>query len=203
MSSDQNVTQSFYTGRAATYAADTGDYSISGHLLEFSSCLRAGDRILEIGCGSGRDSAWMLSQGFDVHPTDGVPAMAEQASARLGIPVAVLPFDQISAVEAYDGVWANACLLHVPREQLPDVLRRIHQAARPGGLFYASYKAGTAEGVDQFDRYYNYPDETWLAAAYGNGWSSLKIVAEDGGGYDGKPTAWLHVFARKSDPSEA
>lgn len=82
MSSEQIATQSFYTGRAATYAADTGDHAISAHLLQFSSCLKAADCILEIGCGSGRDSAWMLSQGFDVHPTDGVVAMAEQASAR-------------------------------------------------------------------------------------------------------------------------
>lgn len=110
----------------------------------------------------------------------------------------VLPFDQISVVEAYDGVWANACLLHVPRDQFPDVLRRIHQALRPDGLFYASYKAGTAEGIDQFGRYYNYPDKARLADAYGSGWSSLDIATQEGGGYDGKPTAWLHVLARRA-----
>lgn len=197
MSSEQNVTHSFYSGRAAAYAEDTGQYTLSSHLHRFASLLETGARVLEIGCGSGRDSAWLVSQGFDVHPTDGVAEMAAQAADRLGVPVTVLPFGEINAVQDYDGVWANACLLHVPRADLSDVLQRIQRALRPGGLFYASYKAGQAEGVDTFGRYYNYPDEAWLTSAYGGGWSSLDITAADGGGYDGLPTSWLHVFAQR------
>lgn len=199
MSTDPDATQSFYSRRAASYAADTIRYSVSEHLKHFTALLARDARVLELGCGSGRDSAWMLSQGLDVHPTDGIAEMAEQASARLGIPVAVLPFAQITALDTYDGVWANACLLHIPRVDLADVLQRIQRALKPNGIFYASYKAGHAEGLDGLGRYYNYPDQDWLRASYGHGWSSLEIIAQEGGGYDGLPTPWLHVFAQKAD----
>lgn len=199
MSTDADATKSFYSRRAANYAADTADYSVSENLTRFSALLAHNARVLELGCGSGRDSAWMLSQGLEVHPTDGIAEMAEQASARLRIPVAVLPFAQISALDSYDGVWANACLLHIPRIDLADVLQRIQRALKPNGIFYASYKAGQGEGFDGLGRYYNYPDQDWLRASYGRGWSSVEIIAQQGGGYDGLPTAWLHVFAQKAD----
>ena len=66
---------------------------------------------------------------------------------------------------AFDGVWANACLLHVPRTALPGILAKVQRALRPGGVFYASYKAGEAEGRDRFGRFFNYPDAAWLKAA--------------------------------------
>ncbi|MCJ8508041.1 class I SAM-dependent methyltransferase [Rhizobium lemnae] len=128
--------------------------------------------------------------------------MAEHASARLGIPAAVLPFAQINAPDTYDGVWANACLLHVPRLDLADILQRIQRALKPKGIFYASYRAGHAEGFDGLGRYYNYPDQDWLRASYGRGWSLLETIAQQGGGYDGLPTPWLHVFAQKADGAE-
>ena len=64
---------------------------------------------------------------------------------------------------AYDGVWASACLLHVPRDELAGVLARIHRALKPEGLFYASYKVGHGDGRDSFGRYYNYPPRSgWM-----------------------------------------
>ena len=104
----------------------------------------------------------MLARGFDVSPTDGSPEMAEVASRRLGRPVGTLLFHDLDAVEAYDGVWANACLLHVPRPELAHMLSLIWRALKPGGVFYASFKTGDAEGRDTLNRYYNYPSPDWL-----------------------------------------
>lgn len=196
MTGNSDETASFYGRSAATYASDTGVYPVSPNLQRFAARLAPGARILELGCGSGRESAWMLAQGLYVHPTDGVAEMATEASVRLGIPVSVLPFDQIEAVAVYDGVWANACLLHVPRVDLPGILQRIRRAMTPSGLFYASYKAGVGEGTDRFGRYFNYPDESFLRRAYGPGWTELLIEAAEGSGYDRVPTPWLHVFAQ-------
>lgn len=154
--------------------------------------------MLELGCGGGQDSAALIARGFDLTPTDGSPELAAQAALRLGRPVPVLLFEDLAANAAYDGIWANACLLHVPRTALPAIIARVHAALRPGGGFYASFKAGEAEGRGRFGRYYNYPSAEWLREAYGAGlWRSLEIAEEPGGGYDREPTRWLHVLAIK------
>ena len=111
----------FYGANAPAYA-EREITSRRIRLGRFLALLAPGAAILELGCGAGADTAEMLAQGFDVSATDGSPEMAEVASRRLGRPVGTLLFHDLDAVEAYDGVWANACLLHVPRPELAQVL---------------------------------------------------------------------------------
>jgi SAM-dependent methyltransferase len=142
----------------------------------------------------------MLARGFDVCPTDGSPQMAEEAARRLGRPVETLLFHDLDAVEAYDGVWANACLLHVPRPELGPVLALVWRALKPAGYFYASYKTGSADGRDKLNRYYNYPSPAWLRATYAEAgrWDSLSIESGEVRGFDDEQAAMLFVVARKS-----
>ena len=125
--------------------------------------------------------------------------MAREASHRLGRAVETLLFHDLDEVEAYDGVWANACLLHVLRQVLAHILALIWRALKPAGYFYASYKTGDAAGRDTLNRYYNYPSPDWLRANYANAgnWSSLSIETGDVRGFDDKPPAMLFVTARK------
>jgi SAM-dependent methyltransferase len=191
-------TLDFYAGEAETYAARQRGLD-ELRLQRFAALVPPGGQVLELGCGGGQDSAALLALGLDVTATDGSPELAAEATQRLGRPVSVLLFEDLAAEAAYDGVWANACLLHVPRPALPGIVARIRRALRPGGVFYASFKAGEAEGRDRFGRYYNYPDAGWLRQAYGAaGWSRLDIDEDLGGGYDGEPTRWLHALAIKS-----
>lgn len=198
MSARDGDTLAFYAGEAAAYAGRDREAERS-LIARFAAQLAPGARILELGCGGGQDSAEMLALGFDVVPTDGSPELAQEAARRLGREVRVLLFEDIDESAAYDGVWAHACLLHVPRAALPDILTRIHRALRPGGLFFASYKAGEAEGRDRFGRFFNYPSPDWLRTAYGGqGWRSLAIEEASGCGYDGEATRWLHASAVKN-----
>ena len=100
----------------------------------------------------------------------------------------------------YDGVWANACLLHVPRPDLAHVLALIWRALKPGGYFYASFKTGDTVGRDTLNRYYNYPTEEWLRATYAaaGDWSELLIETGEVRGFDDKQAPMLFVLARKS-----
>ena len=107
--------------------------SRKARLTAFLALLPPGARILELGCGAGGDTAEMLTQGFDVRATDGSPEMAAVASKRLGRSVETLLFHELDEVEAYDAVWANACLLHVPRDELADILKLIWRALKPEG----------------------------------------------------------------------
>jgi SAM-dependent methyltransferase len=192
-----DATLQFYRGNAQAYA----EREITRHtrLARFLALLPAGAKILELGCGAGADSAAMLAGGFDVRPTDGSPEMAEVAAARLGRPVGTLLFHDLDEAEAYDGVWANACLLHVPRSELSHVLARIWRALKPAAHFYASYKAGSVDGRDKLDRYYNYPSPDWLRATYAAAgpWSSLSIETGEVRGFDNEQAAMLFVVARK------
>jgi SAM-dependent methyltransferase len=189
----------FYGSNAQAYAGREIT-SRQVRLNRFLVPLSPGAAILELGCGAGGDTAEMLARGFDVSPTDGSPEMAEVASRRLGRPVATLLFHDLDKVEAYDGVWANACLLHVPRPELAQVLARIWRALKPGGTFYASFKTGAAEGRDTFNRYYNYPSPDWLQTNYASAgsWSSLEIETGEVRGFDNEWAAMLFVLARKS-----
>ncbi len=198
MSGKDTATLSFYANEAEIYAArDRGLDDL--RLQHFAGLLPAGGQVLELGCGGGHDSAALLALGLDLTATDGSPELAAQAEKRLGRPVSVLLFEDLAAEAAFDGVWANACLLHVPRPALPAIIAKVHAALQSGGVFYASFKAGEAEGRDRFGRYYNYPSPGWLREVYGAGrWARLEIEEATGSGYDSEPTRWLHALAFKT-----
>jgi SAM-dependent methyltransferase len=193
-----DATLQFYRQNAEAYAKREIT-SRHQRLAKFLALLPKDAAILELGCGAGADSAEILARGYDVTPTDGSPEMAEVASRRLGRPVGTLLFHELDSVEAYDGIWANACLLHVPRDQLANVLALIHRALKPGGAFYASYKKGDGDGRDTLDRYYNYPTEDWLRATYAQAgaWNDLSIETGEVRGFDDAMAEMFFVLARK------
>jgi SAM-dependent methyltransferase len=192
------ATLAFYTKEAATYAAKGWD-GLNHDLTVFLNRLPPGARILELGCGAGRDAAAMLARGFNVEPTDGCPAMAQEAEKRLGRPVRVMRFEALAANAEYDAVWANAALLHVPRDALLNILTRVHRALKPGGHHFASYKGGTREGRDTLGRFFNYPSLPYLDAIYraAGAWASFDIENSSGVGYDQRVTPWHAVRAVK------
>jgi SAM-dependent methyltransferase len=192
------ATLDFYDKEAASYAASHRG-GINRWLSDFMQMLPEGGRILELGCGSGRDAEALLAHGFDVDPTDGTPAMAAQAEERLQRPVKVMRFDELADVGLFDGVWAHASLLHVPRTTLGTVLARVFRSLKPGGVLFANYKSGEAAGRDQFDRYYNYPDRRMLIGTYltSEKWEILSAVNYAGGSYGGGDASWIAITARK------
>ena len=109
-------------------------------------------------------------------------------------------FDELNAANQYDSVWANASLLHVARKELPDVLGLIFQALKPGGIHFASFKAGEAEGRDERDRFYNYLTRSEMFNLYARSaeWENVATVEYvGGGGYEVKEDPWLAITVRK------
>jgi SAM-dependent methyltransferase len=194
---NDDETLRFYADNAATYAQHRTRPTLE-RLEIFLAALPAGARILELGCGNGMDAQYMLAQGFDVDATDGTPELVAEAQKRIGERARIMRFEELDAEAAYDGVWACASLLHVPAADLPDILLRIHRATRPGGVFVASFKAGTGDGRDAMGRYYNYPDASALEASYRKtGWADLSLETTMGSGYDALPTEWFWMTARR------
>jgi len=191
-------TLQFYRRNAEAYAGWAK--APSTRLKGFLAMLPAGGSILELGCGAGNHSAEMLAAGFTLRATDGSPEMAEIAARRLGHPVETMLFDQLDEHDAFDGVWASACLLHVPRDELAGILGRIHRALKPAGLFYASFKVGEGDGRDSLGRYYNYPSPEWLQATYAQAgaWQSVSSGTSEIKSFDDAPATMLHVVVRKA-----
>jgi SAM-dependent methyltransferase len=192
------ATLQFYRRNADSYAAWAK--APSTRLIGFLGLLPPGGAILELGCGAGNHAAEMLARGFVLRATDGSPEMAEVASRKLNHPVEVMLFDQLDAHEAYDGVWASACLLHVPKQELTRIFARIHRALKPGGIFYASFKAGDGDGRDSLGRYYNYPSADWLKTAYdaAGAWQLIKSDTSEIKSFDDAPATMLHLLVRKA-----
>ena len=191
-------TLQFYRRNAEAYAGWAK--APSTRLIGFLGMLPPAGSILELGCGAGNHSAEMLSRGFRMRITDGSPEMAEIAARRLNHPVEAMLFHELEEREAYDGVWASACLLHVPRDELAGILTRIHRALKPDGLFYASYKMGDHDGRDSLGRYYNYATPEGLAATYAasGSWHEIKSDTSVIKSFDDAPATMLHVVKRKA-----
>jgi len=145
-------------------------------LDDFMLGLSTGSRVLELGCGNGRDAEVLLAHGFDVDATDGSPGMVAEAKRRIGSAVRLMRFDELSSITAYDGIWANASLLHLPTGKLAHVLSLILQALKANGLHFATFKSGAVAGRDTLGRYYNSLDRDKLAAAYAKSGSKFLLI---------------------------
>ncbi|WP_323696993.1 class I SAM-dependent methyltransferase [Thiorhodovibrio litoralis] len=119
-------------------------------------------RILDAGCGSGRDARAFREFGFTVQAFDASHVMANIASQHLQAQVEVLRFQDIDWFECFDGIWACASLLHVPLDQLADALARLSRALKKDGVLYASFKYGRGEREHNGRRFTDL-DESGLA----------------------------------------
>ena len=104
-------------------------------------------RILDFGCGSGRDTKYFRTRGFEVDAVDGSEELCRLASEYTGLHVKQMLFSDLDVVERYDGVWACASILHLSSDGLRDVFLKMVKAIKNGGVIYASFKYGEYEGM--------------------------------------------------------
>lgn len=153
-----NKTLSYYDLKAQEYVSETRSLVLSETQELFLKYIPEGGKILDFGCGSGRDSKLFLDKGFTVHAVDGSEKMCQLASEYTGIDVERMSFDELRDVGVYDGIWACASILHVEKEFLPDILKKMATAVKSGGVIHASFKYGTFEGMKN-GRYFTYLTE--------------------------------------------
>jgi SAM-dependent methyltransferase len=105
-----------------------------------------GRRILDLGCGVGRDLRHFRSAGYEAVGLDGAPAMARAARRLSGCPVIVQDMLNLDLPnEAFDGVYAYASLYHMPSQALPAALARLARTLRPGGVLFVCNPCGDDE----------------------------------------------------------
>jgi len=140
-------TLAYYNQNAEAFAGSTANVEFSQMQQRFERLLSPGARILDFGCGSGRDAKHFLDAGFDVTATDGSAELCKLAHGLTGLPIRHELFQDLADIDAYDGIWACSSILHLPKPELTDVFGKMRDALRPGGIIYTSFKHGTFEGV--------------------------------------------------------
>lgn len=144
--SKKNQTIQYYDQNATDFVENTRNVDFHVIQDEFLGKLSKGAAILDLGCGSGRDTKYFLEHGYQVNAIDGSAELCALASEYTGIPVRCLLFQEWNEREVYDGIWACSSLLHLSYGELDDVLYRIENALRPQGILYMSFKHGVFEG---------------------------------------------------------
>ncbi len=155
-------TLTYYEANAKCFFRNTYNVDMSELYEPFLALLPPGAHILDAGCGSGRDSLAFLKRGCEVTAMDASASMVDLASYHTGLPVLHMSFDQIQFRDRFDGVWACASLLHIPKQGLPMVLERFSLALRSGGVAYASFKYGEDEVVRDGRLFSDYSEDGLL-----------------------------------------
>ena len=136
----------YYNQNALEFAEATKNVEFCMIQKKFLEKLFKGTRILDFGCGSGRDTKYFLAKGFQVDAVDGSEQMCRLAGEYTGISVRHMLFQELSAKNIYDGIWACSSILHLPYHELKEVFLKMACALKENGIVYTSFKYGIFEG---------------------------------------------------------
>lgn len=135
----------YYDENAIEFFENTKNADMKELYELFLKYLPKGSKILDLGCGSGRDTKYFLQNGYDTVAIDGSLEMVKLSTQYTGKQTFHMTFEQLDFYEEFDGVWACASLLHVPRSKIDLIFRKIYLALKKNGIFYSSYKYGNTE----------------------------------------------------------
>ncbi|HYH12080.1 MAG TPA: class I SAM-dependent methyltransferase [Thermomicrobiales bacterium] len=147
MNGDKENSAAWYDRNTQDYIDRTQSVDLSHLHARFLAHVPDGGRLLDAGCGSGRDSLAFRAMGYNVVPMDASLAMVNHVSKLLGTDVLHLRHQDVTFIEEFDGIWSMASMLHVPHSELPNVLERYRRALVPGGVLFASFKHGEGEAL--------------------------------------------------------
>ena len=143
---DIDKTLKYYNENAQSFASGTVSVKFTKVQDKFLEKLNPDAYILDFGCGAGRDTKYFLSRGYQVDAVDGSEQLCRIASEYTEIKVRQMLFQELDEKEKYDGIWACASILHLPKKQLREVLENMYAALKSEGWIYTSFKYGKFEG---------------------------------------------------------
>jgi SAM-dependent methyltransferase len=203
----RSATVRAYDSAAHDYGAATAEMpaTVQDAVARFAAMLGPGARVLEVGSGSGRDATALEGAGLSVRRTDITPAfvrMLRDAGHEADVvdPAVDDLSDPASPGSPYAGVWADASLLHVDRQELPGVLSRLADATVPGGALFVGLKEGDGEdwsthGNVTAPRFFTYwREEPLRSALTAAGWQVDRVHQQQGE----RGETWLEVHARRA-----
>lgn len=193
-------TLDYYNRNAVSFVESTRHTDMQPVQDRFLAFLKAGDFILDFGCGSGRDTRYFLEKGYRVAAADGSTECVKLASAYTGIEVKELLFQDLNEFFVYDGIWACSSILHLPKGELLPVFRKMCNALKIPGVIYTSFKYGEFEGERNGRYFTDFTEDSFRDFIR----EIPELVTEEcwitGDARPGKgDEKWLNIILRKQD----
>ena len=148
-----NNTLDYYNQHTADFVNTTQNVDFHEIQEPFLSFLPAKAKILDFGCGSGRDTKYFIDNGYEVDAMDGSKELCKAATKYTGIQVQYMLFENFNDSNIYDGIWACASILHLSKSDLFRVFHKMNKALKENGIIYTSFKYGEFEG-ERNERYF-------------------------------------------------
>ncbi|ROR21917.1 methyltransferase family protein [Mobilisporobacter senegalensis] len=188
----------YYNRHAGVYYENTVDLDMTEILEQFIELLPESSTVLDLGCGSGRDSLYFIEKGYDVTSIDGAKELCELAQIHIGQDVLCMTYEDMDFKEVFDGVWACASLVHITRTDMDSILDKITDSLKPHGVLYMSFKYGEYSGVKDGIYYTEYKTRMMreLIASHEN-LEIIEIFKTNDIRPERKEQEWLNVFLRK------
>ena len=187
----------YYDRYAVPYYEETVDFSMEGQLERFIELLPESADVLDLGCGSGRDTVFLEEEGCVVTAMDGSEKMCELASIHTGKEVLHLKVEDMEFDDVFHGIWACAVLGHFTPDEVKGVMDKILKALKDDGILYFSVKKGERNGKYNGRYFYDYDREALnnLLDAFPNIkvldiWKTNDVSAD-------KSDRWFNVLLRK------
>lgn len=192
-------TLGYYERNAKAYSKATLDRDLSSTYDRFLRRLGSNARILDAGSGSGRDCRAFRDLGYDVTGFDASSELCRLSRRVTDAPIRQLRFEDFDERGQYDGIWACASLLHVPKRQLADAVGRLVRGLRAGGVMYMSFKDGSGERVAPDGRFYtDLTSDELRELVRGNRSIGISdLWTNTGADGAGRRTVWQNVLVEK------
>ena len=151
----------YYNQNADMFAQGTRLVDFTIVQERFRKMLPVGSRILDFGCGSGRDTKYFLEKGYQVAATDGSAELCRLAGSFTGIKVKEMLFQELDEIGVYDGIWACSSILHLPKQELLSVIQKMCIALKDNGMIYTSFKYSNFEGERNGRYFTDFTEDTF------------------------------------------
>lgn len=197
---ETNTTIDYYNSNANQYFSNTVNVDMSECCDRFLKYVVPGGRIIDIGAGSGRDIIYFKDRGYVVGGIDASEEMCRLASDYSGVPVICQRIQDWHPQEKYDGIWANASLLHLSFAEIEEFVCRASDYLNPKGVFYISMKKGIQTGKDSNGRFFTDFSEGIVQQIVDK--STAFVVAESWETRDGmnrEEFRWINRILKKRD----
>lgn len=151
---ETNTTIDYYNSNANQYFSNTVNADMSECCDRFLKYVVPGGRIIDIGAGSGRDIKYFRDRGYNVEGIDASEEMCRLASEYTGVEVQCERIQEWNPQKNYDGIWANASLLHLSFVEIEEFIIRTSDYLTKDGVLYISMKKGIQTGQDSNGRFF-------------------------------------------------